>query len=306
MTTSDEQIWLASVGAGRWQIAGILSAQHAGIKVLALDGDAAAPGLSVADQSMVGDIRNPQAVVDAVANNGLQLAGAISFAAEVGMRAVGALRDRFALPGPGLDVLGTLCDKAAQRKLWQEAGLANPRFWHAVDNSKQGHAAIADAGEPVIVKPIDSAGSRGITRLAADAGEPEQAAALERAFAASPSGRVIVESILPGREYTVETFADGKTTHVLAVTVKRKVPNTSDTVADELATPDDDPDVLAAISALARRSLETVGYIEGPGHVEVMYAAESGPALVEAAGRGAGYMMFERLRYRHCHGSSGR
>ncbi len=98
------------------------------------------------------------------------------------------------------------------------------------------------------------------------------------ALSGSQSQRAIVESVLPGREYTVETFADGETTHVLAVTVKRKVANTGDTVANELATPDDPPDVLDAIGKTACQALEAVGYREGPGHVEIMYAAGLAPA----------------------------
>ena len=287
--------WLASVGAGRWQLSGIRAARDNGISVLAMDGDPDAPGLAVADSAMVVDIRDPKVVVDAVVASEIQIAGAISFAAEVGMRAVGALRDRFSLPGPRFKVMEQLTDKAKQRHAWEMADLENPRFWRIIEDLQQGYAAISDADEPVIIKPVDSAGSRGVTRLDGDAHKNEQRAALERALSGSQSQRAIVESVLPGREYTVETFADGETTHVLAVTVKKKVANTGDTVANELATPDDPPDVLDAIGKTACQALEAVGYREGPGHVEIMYAAGLAPALIEAAGRGAGFMVFERF-----------
>ena len=223
MSSESAETWLVSVGAGRWQMAGIRSAQQAGIRVLALDGASHAPGLATADRSIVIDISKPDAVIDAIAASRVQIAGAISFAAEVGMRTVGALRERFSLPGPGREVCERLTDKTEQRRAWQEARLTNPRFWRPVLNLEQGIDAISDAAGPVIVKPADSAGSRGITRLDGDAGQQDQKAALERALSRSQSSRAIVESILPGREYTVETFADGEITHVLAITVKRKV-----------------------------------------------------------------------------------
>lgn len=295
MNTNLNKCWLASVGAGRWQMAGIAAAQRAGLRVLALDSDARASGLEVADAGIVVDIRDTTAVIDAVINSGISLDGAAAFAAEAGMRALGALRDHFGLPGPGLEVLGTLSNKAKQRRAWHDAGLANPRFWREVATIEAGLDAIADADSAVLVKPVDSAGSRGITRLGTNARPVQRQTAIEVAFTASTTRHAIVESVLPGREYTVETFGDGTETHVLAVTVKRKVPGTEDTVADELASPDEDSATIEAISDLARQALESVRYREGPGHVEVMQDPGDGPALIEAAGRGGGFLVFERL-----------
>lgn len=295
MTAVDTLPWLASVGAGRWQMSGILAAQRAGMRVLAMDGDANAPGLATADHGVVVDIRDPQSVIDAVAESNITLAGAISFAAEVGVRAVGALRVHFSLPGPGLQVLHQLTDKAAQRRTWEEAGLRNPVFWRIVESVDAGLTAIADAEAPVIVKPVDSAGSRGVTRLETHTSRNHRSQALAHAISGSRSQRAIVESVLPGKEYTVETFADGDSTYVLAITVKEKVPDTGGTVANELATPTDSPKTQRSIAALAVDALEAVGYRDGPGHVEIMHDPTSGPALVEAAGRGAGFMVFEGL-----------
>lgn len=289
------ETWLVSVAAGRWQLAGISSAQRAGLRVLALDGDPDAPGLKIADRAMVVDIRNADTVLAAVRETRLAIAGAASFAAEAGIRAVGALRDQFGLPGPGLEILGRLTDKAEQRQAWQDADLPNPGFWRTVTTVAEGLAAIETANVPVIVKPVDSAGSRGVTHVGEDADEHRREIAVETALAGSPSGRAIIEAVLPGIEHTVETFADDTGTHVLAVTAKRKVPNTDNTVANELATLDREATAFAPIAQLACEALEAVGYRQGPGHVEVMYDTVHGPALIEAAGRGAGFMVYERL-----------
>ncbi|MFQ5953459.1 MAG: hypothetical protein ACE5JZ_00170, partial [Kiloniellales bacterium] len=42
-------------------------------------------------------------------------------------------------------------------------------------------------------------------------------------------------------------------------------------------------------------ALGAVGYADGPGHVEVMFDEAAGPGLIEAAGRGAGFMVFDGL-----------
>ena len=180
MSPVDTRPWLASIGAGRWQMAGIRSAQRAGINILAMDGDPAAPGLKTANHSIVVDIRDPHLAIDAAVASGITLAGAVSFAADVGLGAVGALREKFSLPGPGPSVLKLLTNKAAQRRVWQKAGLKNPVFWKTVEHVDQGLSVIAEAARPLIVKPVDSAGSRSITRL--DTFASKQVRALAVAF----------------------------------------------------------------------------------------------------------------------------
>ena len=289
------QEWLVSVGAGRWQLSGISAAQRSGIKVLALDGDTKAPGLLLADHGIVCDIRDTDEVLEVVQQKKLVISGAISFATEAGLRAVGKLRDTLSLPGPGSEVIENLTNKVAQRNAWEKAGIPNPAFWRQISSYSEGYDAIRMYNGEVIVKPIDSAGSRGVTRLATRASREKQEAALQAAFAHSLSHRAIIESILPGNEYTVETFADQKGTHVLAVTVKEKIPGTRGTVANELATPNDSWAQLRPLTTIATRALEALGYTQGPGHVEIMWDKTTTPALVEAAGRGAGFMVFDKL-----------
>jgi cysteine synthase A len=286
-----EAPWLVAVCAGRWQENGIRRARDAGLRVLALDGDARAPGLALADRSKVVDVRDPARVLEAVREAGIQPSGAIAFAAEAGMEAVGALRDAYRLPGPGQAVLRRLTNKILQRDAWQKAGLPNP-FWRPARNAAEAAAALDEAGRPAIVKPVDAAGSRGVTRI--DPNEPWEEA-VARAFTASRCAEIVIESLLPGTEYTVETFAHNGETTVLAVTEKRKVPGTGGTVADELATPELAEPGLRRIAETAVAALAAVGYDAGPGHVEVMYDEAAGPGLIEAAGRGAGFMMFDGL-----------
>jgi len=286
-----EAPWLVAVCAGRWQLNGIRHAMAAGIRVLALDGDPQAPGLALADRSQVVDIRDADRVVEAVRETRILPSGAIAFAAEAGMEAVGALREAFSLPGPGREVLGRLANKVLQRRAWQKLDLPNP-FWQPARSTAEAARALAELGRPAIIKPADAAGSRGVTKI-----EPGEAweEAVEHAFAASKGGEIILESLLPGIEHTVETFArNGKTT-VLAVTKKRKVPGTRGTVADELATLELAGQAAHRIAEVAVAALTALGYDSGPGHVEVMYDEATGPHLIEAAGRGAGFMMFDGL-----------
>ncbi|WP_396223011.1 ATP-grasp domain-containing protein [Gemmatimonas sp.] len=282
---------LIAVGAGRWQLPGIRAARAAGIAVLALDGQPDAPGLGEADRGLVVDIRDEAAVRTAVTALEIRPTGAVAFCNEAGMRTAAMLRDHFGLPGPSRAVTEAMTRKDLQRAAWTAAGLPCPG-WRVVCAPDDVPAALAAVGGRCIVKPVDAAGSRGISVL--DPGDPWQAA-YARAVAASQCGRVIIEAFVVGLEHTVETFSNAGETRVLAITRKRKVPGTSNTVASELETVDYPPDEQHAIGLLVKAALAALGYRDGPGHTEVLRTASGALVLVESAGRGGGFMVADGL-----------
>ena len=283
--------WLVSVCAGPWQRAGILAAKELGVRVLALDGDPQAAGFAHADAHQVVDIRNPDAVLKAVASQGIVPDAAVCFVAEAGQMATAAIREAYDLPGARQPVVKRLTDKAAMRSTWQAHGLPGPN-WRLCRTAEDARDAVAALGWPAIVKPIDSAGSRGVSKLDALSGFDE---AVASAFAATLSGKIIVESFLPGTEYTVECFSARDATWALAVTEKRKVAGTGDTVAIELATPNlPDPEI-TKIANLAQSCLSSIDYRDGPSHTEIMRGPDGGLGLIETAGRAGGFMVAEGL-----------
>jgi len=283
--------WLVAVGAGRWQMSGIRAAQAERIRVLAIDGSKDAPGLAAADRSAVADIADPEAVLKATLESGIRPAGAISFISDAGMMAAAALRETFGLCGPDPDVSLHLTNKCRQRRAWTDAGLPCPQ-WRCVTEEAQANAAVAEIGGVVIFKPADAAGSRGVTVV--EPGEAWQPA-LSAALAASRSCAAIVESFIAGVEYTIETFSHRGRASVLAVSEKKKVDGTRGTVANELATsalPDSDVD---QIGELAVQALAVLGHRDGAGHTEILRQPDGNLWLVEAAGRGGGFMVADGI-----------
>ena len=93
--------------------------------------------------------------------------------------------------GP-LESVEILQDKGRFRQFLEDNGFSCP--WHKSFRSKK--EALADAhllSFPVIVKPVDSAGSKGVTRI--DSVE-ELSMALDHAFQYSLSGNIIIEEFL--------------------------------------------------------------------------------------------------------------
>ena len=283
--------WLIAVTAGRWQTHGILQAKNAGLKVLAIDADGNAEGLVHADRALVRDLKQQEEIAQEILAMQLPIAGAISFCSEAGMPLTGFLREKLNLPGPKGRALDLLFDKALQRATWQMAQVPGPQ-WRLCQTAQMALTAINELGRPCIVKPVDSSGSRGVTRIEAQTDASE---AIARAFQFSKSGRVLVESYMDGTEFTVEVFAHQGDVHVLAVTEKKKVPGTGGCVAFELATPIRPKAIVEKLSAAVVAAFKSLGYTDGPGHAEVILMPSEEVGLVEVAGRGGGFMVFDRL-----------
>ena len=282
--------WLVSLSAGRWQMKGIQKALSLGIRVLALDGDPDAVGLSISTRSVVVDITDVQAVLAAISSTGIIPSGVISLVSEVGMPAAAAVRDQYSLPGPDVNLTKLLTNKVEQRTVWKKHKIPGPD-WAAFSSAEEALEASKKLGFPCVVKPADSAGSRGVTKVEC---LEELLESAENALNGSRIGLAIIETFMVGVEYAIETFSAKGSIHVLAVSEKKKVPGTKGTIASELATPADEvkSKIVADAAVSALRALE---YLDGPGHTEVILDKYNRPGLVETAGRGGGFMVFERM-----------
>ena len=284
--------WLVAVTAGRWQIHGIQEAKAAGLRVIAVDADPNAEGFLYADVKLSMDLSDHANVIEALRGLNKNICGAVSFCSEAGMSLAGKIRETFDLPGPRSELCRRLLEKSEQRRIWSESGIPGP-CWKVFRTAYAALAALESFGFPLVVKPTDSSGSRGVTKL--ESGRDDLEDAIARAFQFSNSGEIIIESYMDGTEFTVETFGTNGKIYLLAVTEKKKVPNTRGTVANELATPNRSADVMELIGQTVISSLNALGYVEGPGHSEVILLKDGSLGLVEVAGRGGGFMVFDKL-----------
>jgi biotin carboxylase len=288
---SDEK-WLVSVTAGRWQKHGIQEAKAIGLKVLAIDTDPEAEGFSIADRFLCISFDDPQAVINRIRSLSLNIAGVVSFCSEVGMMLAASIRQAFGLPGPDHQLTECLIDKAVQRNLWTKANVPGPN-WKKFDTAGEAFIILKEWNTPFIIKPTDSSGSRGVTKVESQTDDLKKA--IDNAFTFSRSGSIIAETFMEGTEFTVEVFAIAGDVEVLAITEKKKVAGTRGTVAKELATPQRDPGVLENLADAVVAAFKALGYTDGPGHAEAILKTDNSVGLVEVAGRGGGFMVFNRL-----------
>ncbi|MER8824004.1 acetyl-CoA carboxylase biotin carboxylase subunit family protein [Mesorhizobium sp. M0991] len=110
----------------------------------------------------------------------------------------------FELPGPNPVSIERCCDKFAQRQLLAEAGVPIPAYGVAT-NAAEVQSAAAKIGLPVVLKPVNGSGSRGV-RLCRNLDELAAHTAYllggKHIWRSSP--RVLVEEFAQGPHYCAE------------------------------------------------------------------------------------------------------
>jgi len=277
-----------SIGAGPFQVPLIRAAKARGLTVIACDGDAAAPGLVLADHGAVADIRDPQACL-AIARQ-YSVDAVTCLATEAGVVSAAFVAEAMGLPGLPMSAARLVTDKLAMRQAFDAAGLASTRFFGcaSLDEAK---TAFAQISGPAVVKPANGAGSRGVSYVA---DKTTLIDAYSRARDVAGKTAVLVEQYMPGREVAVEGVMWGDRFELLCISDKIRTdpPYLLDL---QIWYPSPRPTAEhAAIASLAEGAARALGVRNAPLHIEIMMT-ETGPRLVEVAARGAGFHVFSEI-----------
>lgn len=208
------------LGASRYYLRTIRGLMDRGLSVVAVDRNAAAPGLQAAWRSAVCDIVDVDGVV-AVAER--HRVDGILPLNDLGVRTAALAAARLGLPGLDPDCIGRVTEKRAMRTAWHEAGIACPRFVHCPTPGGL-PAAIAAIGLPCILKPARgiAGGSRGVVAILT----PEQIAPMiaEHMVFARDEGHLVEELIQGDGEHSAEVVVGPAGPRVIAIGDKEKTP----------------------------------------------------------------------------------
>ncbi len=205
---------------------------------------------------------------------------------EPGVPLADALSERLGLPSNGTELSAARRNKHAMAETLRRAGL------RAVEETKTGKVAEAiawaDSGYrwPVVVKPLDSAGTDGVTIC-------EDAAAVETVFRANlgrpnalhgANQELLVQELLRGTQLFVNSVSWDGVHHVSEVWHDNKLRLPENFIYDyEELLPRHGPQQDQVVPYV-ERVLDSLGIRFGPAHTEVMLT-ETGPVLVESGAR---------------------
>jgi len=202
---------LLIISGGIEAVDAILRARDMGLHVVVSDMDANAPGFAYAHDSLIADVYGPEETARAAeryAREQRPIDGVLCVAADAPVTAA-LVAEKLGLPGISVASARLACDKLAMKQRFRECGVAVPWF-QGVASASELDAIIAERGSNLVIKPVDSRGSRGVQRLSRCR---DSAAAFALAQKHSPTGRVMVEAYLEGPQISTESILTGGRCH---------------------------------------------------------------------------------------------
>lgn len=179
------------LGGSAQQIVAIKTAQQLGYYTVLCDFLTDNPGQYEADKFYLVSTTDKAAVLEVAQKEHVD--GVLAYASDPAAPTAAYIAEKLGLPGNPCQSVEILCNKDRFRKFLLENGFSAPKA--------NGYASVDDALNdkvyyeyPIIIKPVDSSGSKGATVLHSE--EEGLTDALEFAFSFSRCHRVIVEHFI--------------------------------------------------------------------------------------------------------------
>ncbi len=176
------------LGGASSQVVAIECAREKGIYSIVCDYDASAPGAEVCDKFYNVSTLDFESLLSVAQTEHVN--GVVAYATDRAALTAAKLADRLNLPGNPPSAVETFTNKQLFRGFLKRNNFNVPKVWET-DSEKD--LQIDESYYPLIVKPVDSAGSRGVTTVH---DSKELSLAIDLALKFSPSGKCIVEEFI--------------------------------------------------------------------------------------------------------------
>lgn len=269
------------IGASDFQLPAIIEAKNMGLYVGVADMNPNAVGVNYADEFFEVSTIDIDGIYKAAKK--FKADGIITLCTDMPMRALANTCEKLGLIGPSVETAITATDKGEMIKAFEKHNVEHPKYI-LVDKQENIELLFNKLEYPVITKPTDNSGSRGIM-LVNDMYELHNA--LQYSSINGREGNVIIEEYMRGPEFSVEIMVIDGFPHVIQVTDKL-TSGAPHFVEIGHSQPSKFPEsTIKQIKALAMRAAIAVGIENGPAHAEIILT-KNGPKMVEIGARMGG------------------
>jgi biotin carboxylase len=278
---------LLILGAGKEQVAAIAAAQTKGIRTVVLDMNPQADGRALADEFHLVSTRDQGAILKFLAGYPAKIDGVMTIASDI--------PHMVSVAGQALGVrhiplaAAELCvHKLHMKERLREAGVNVPLF--ATISSLGALTAFADTvGYPIVIKPMDNSGARGVQRLT---GAMDIAAAFDYSRSFSYSGEVIAEKFVGGLQISTEGLMLDDVFYCTGF-ADRNYSRLDDAVPFMVEDGGDIPTVLGdfekkLVEAEFEKAARALGIDWGPAKGDMIFGDDGKPYVIEIAARLSG------------------
>lgn len=272
---------LLVLGASEEHIPLYLEARQRGIPTIAVDMRADAPAFPFADAVLQVSTRDADAIADVLGDT--RPAGIVVGASDAALTSWRTLGLRYGTPYvyPERALVAAL-DKAAFHGIAASCGVAG-YGWVASDDPDEVAAKAMGLRFPLMVKPADGSGSKGVTRVTRPGDLP---AAIVHARAYSTSRTVIAEEFVQGRQLTIDLFLrNGKS---VMTCIKDQELVAGGFVVRRISTAELSPAGHGRLEATAERLCRALGIVTGPANFDLVLGPDGRGRFIEANPRLSG------------------
>lgn len=213
---------------------------------------------------------------------------------EPGIMLAAELREHFRVAGLGVEHARLFRDKEAMKSALDKAGIRTPRHV-AVDSVADCWAAVEKIGFPLILKPIDGAGSADTYRVESR----EELRAVLPLLRHVPS--ISVEEFVDGEEYTFDTITiDGKIAYYNIAWYRPRplIARSNEWISPQvIALRDVDDETLAGGVRMGFDVIEALEFKTGFTHMEWYRKADGEVVFGEIGGRPPGAHQVDQMKY---------
>lgn len=271
---------LAIIGASSFQNPLILKAKEMGIETHVFAWECGDVGEETADYFHPISIAEKEGILQACRDIGID--GIASIGSDFANITVAYVADAMGLTANSIECVERSTNKHAMRLAFEEHGDPSPR---SVLVDEDSDLTALDLSYPIIVKPADRSGSRGITKLACEDGLKE---AVDWALSESFGKTAVVEEYVTGDEYSVEMLSwDGVHT-MLAITEKFTTGSPQFIEMGHLEPARIDARIAKEIESVVMHALDSLGARYGAAHAEVKVSPEGLVRIIEIGSRMGG------------------
>jgi len=280
---------LAIIGASYLQLPLIEKAKQMGYTTHVFAWAAGDVGESAADHFYPISIVEKEAICAKCKE--IDIVGICSIASDLAAITVNYVAEQLGLPGNTMEATFKSTNKHAMRKAFEENADPSPKSI-LVDAATD--LTALNLTYPVIVKPTDRSGSRGIYKL--DSAEHLQeavTAALSEGF----EKKALVEEFAEGQEYSVECISYQGTHHFLALTHKYTTGAPHFIETGHLEPAPVSAETRMKVQQVVFHALDTLGIRNSASHSELKIAGDGTIKIIEIGGRMGGDCIGSDLVY---------
>jgi biotin carboxylase len=271
---------LLVLGAGEDQLPVYVEAKRRGMQTIAVDSSTDRPALRYADERLHISTRDHMAIAAALGRR--RLAGVVSAASDASLESWHELSNRYRAPFryPLTAAIASI-DKIAFHAVADAAGVTAYR-WRQHTDPRALVELAPEVGFPLVAKPADSSGSKGVTLVRRPEDLP---AALDYAAEFTMSGTLVIEEFLAGSNLTVDVFMRDGEAAFAGITEKRILPGVHFVIGGHTCPAPIDSQLHQRLTGLAARLCRAVGLDDGPANFDVIVAGDGEIRVLEANAR---------------------